>query len=204
MTRIVVQLLAAAFGTHTAQPAQLVIPPSPFQLAIPLHSVVQAAPTRWFTCRRYCQVVLLRQTALQIHRETVELAQGHLLTVPQRPHLTWKRPRLRREIRRLHKQLRHYRKQAVLPWSSRLPRWNLWMCIHHYEGSWQDAGDPYWGGLQMDRQFMWTYGADMIRKHAGGLANTWAPWEQVVVAERAYANRGFSPWPNTARYCGLL
>ena len=66
MSHIVVQLLAAAFGTSTAQPAQLIIQPAPLRLSIPLHSVVQTAPTRWFTCRRYCQVVLLRNTALRI------------------------------------------------------------------------------------------------------------------------------------------
>jgi hypothetical protein len=79
-----------------------------------------------------------------------------------------------------------------------------WLCIHRYEGSWSDAGDPYWGGLQMDRSFMATYGSDMIRRY-GGYANVWPPLQQMVVAERAHAaGRGFSPWPNTARYCGLL
>jgi hypothetical protein len=55
----------------------------------------------------------------------------------------------------------------------------------------------------MDREFMSTYGADMIRKY-GGWANLWSPRDQMVVAERAYAGRGFHPWPNTARMCGLL
>src|SRR4029078_3259970 len=32
-----------------------------------------------------------------------------------------------------------------------------WLCIHRFEGSWRDSGDPYWGGLQMDRGFMRTY-----------------------------------------------
>jgi hypothetical protein len=79
-----------------------------------------------------------------------------------------------------------------------------WLCIHRYEGSWTDAGDPYWGGLQMDRQFMWTYGADMIRRY-GGYAHLWPPYVQMRVAERARASgRGFYPWPNSARRCGLL
>jgi hypothetical protein len=30
-----------------------------------------------------------------------------------------------------------------------------------------DAGDPYWGGLQMDRGFMRAYGGDMIARHHG-------------------------------------
>lgn len=79
-----------------------------------------------------------------------------------------------------------------------------WTCIHGKEGAWNDTGDPYWGGLQMDRTFMTTYGRDMIAKY-GGWAHLWTPRDQMIVAERAYdAGRGFNPWPNTARACGLL
>ena len=79
-----------------------------------------------------------------------------------------------------------------------------WLCIHRGEGSWTDSGDPYWGGLQMDRGFMETYGADMIARYHG-YANVWPPLAQMIVAERAYASgRGFYPWPNTARACGLI
>lgn len=94
-----------------------------------------------------------------------------------------------------------------------------WLCIHNGtpmrggaahtdgsgEGPWNDSGDPYWGGLQMDRGFMAAYGADVIREHHGGLADTWTPREQMVVAERARASgRGYHPWPLTAARCGLL
>ena len=79
-----------------------------------------------------------------------------------------------------------------------------WTCIHQHEGAWNDTGDPYWGGLQMDRSFMRTYGSDVIRRHGGGLADTWTPAEQMMVAQRAYRTRGYHPWPNTARACGLL
>jgi hypothetical protein len=83
-----------------------------------------------------------------------------------------------------------------------LPRFPAWVCIHQHEGAWNDSGDPYWGGLQMDRSFMWSYGADMIRLHHGGLADTWTPAEQIIVAERAYTSgRGFGPWPNTRIPC---
>lgn len=84
-----------------------------------------------------------------------------------------------------------------------------WTCIHEHEGAWNDAGDPYWGGLQMDRGFMTTYGADVIRAHGGGLADTWSPREQMVVAERARSGsldghpRGYGPWPNTRIPCGV-
>jgi len=85
-----------------------------------------------------------------------------------------------------------------------VPHYNAWLCIHSHEGAWNDSGDPYWGGLQMDRSFMQSYGSDMIRKY-GGYANVWSPLDQMIVAERAYrAGRGFYPWPNTARYCGLI
>jgi hypothetical protein len=43
---------------------------------------------------------------------------------------------------------------------------------------------------------------DLLRR---GWANNWSPLEQMWVAERAYrSGRGFYPWPNTARYCGLI
>ena len=83
------------------------------------------------------------------------------------------------------------------------PHYHQWQCIHRYEGSWRDTGDPYWGGLQMDRQFMWTYGRDAVRRY-GGWAHRWPPLVQMWVAERAWRTRGFWPWPTTARMCGLL
>lgn len=85
-----------------------------------------------------------------------------------------------------------------------IPHLKGWLCIHSYEGSWTDSGDPYWGGLQMDRGFMDTYGKD-FQKRFHGLANVWPVWAQMAAAERAYSSgRGYGPWPNTARYCGLL
>ena len=78
-----------------------------------------------------------------------------------------------------------------------------WLCIHHFEGSWSDSGDPYWGGLQMDRGFMRTYAPRFLLRK--GWADHWTPLEQMWVAERAHrSGRGYNPWPNTARYCGLL
>jgi transglycosylase-like protein len=82
--------------------------------------------------------------------------------------------------------------------------YDQWMCIHNGEGAWDsDTGNGYYGGLQMDKGFMDTYGSDMKAKY-GGPANLWSPTDQMIVANRAYATRGFSPWPNTARACGLL
>jgi hypothetical protein len=78
-----------------------------------------------------------------------------------------------------------------------------WLCIHRYEGGWSDSGDPYWGGLQMDRGFMRTYAPRFLLRK--GWADRWTPLEQMWVAERAHRNgRGYYPWPSTARFCGLL
>jgi hypothetical protein len=76
-------------------------------------------------------------------------------------------------------------------------------CIHHYEGSWTDPGAPYYGGLQMDWNFMSAYGSDYLK--AWGTADHWPPSVQIAVAIRAYlSGRGFNPWPTSARLCGLL
>jgi len=83
------------------------------------------------------------------------------------------------------------------------PHEQAWRCIHRYEGSWRDQWDPYWGGLQMDRTFMRQYAPRHLLRR--GWAHRWTPLEQMWVAERAYrAGRGFYPWPNTARMCGLI
>ena len=120
-----------------------------------------------------------------------------------------KEGRMLRVIARNHRWLRHtmtrkirtYRSlQAV---SSTPPHYSAWLCIHSHEGSWTDDGAPYYGGLQMDWSFMSSYGGHLLR--AKGPANNWTPLEQMWVAERAYSSgRGFYPWPNTARMCGLL
>jgi hypothetical protein len=82
------------------------------------------------------------------------------------------------------------------------PHLQQFLCIHHYEGSWTDTGSPYYGGLQMDRPFQQSYGGWLYARK--GTANHWSPLEQIWVAEKALKSRGYGPWPNTARYCGLL
>jgi hypothetical protein len=83
------------------------------------------------------------------------------------------------------------------------PHESAWRCIQRYEGPWRDEWDPYWGGLQMDRSFMRRYAPRHLLRR--GWANRWTPIEQMWVAERAHrAGRGFYPWPNTARVCGLI
>lgn len=95
------------------------------------------------------------------------------------------------------------KRQAANP-----PRLRQWLCIHRYERhprqGWATAtGNGFFGGLQMNLGFQRTYGPELLRKK--GTANKWTALEQIWVAERAYrSGRGFHPWPNTARSCGLL
>jgi len=115
--------------------------------------------------------------------------------------------------RYLRKRDREYRRYVMHQWHRRAlrakrrgknpPHESAWRCIQRYEGSWRDSWDPYWGGLQMDRTFMRQYAPRYLLRR--GWANRWTPVEQMWVAERAIrAGRGFYPWPNTARMCGLI
>lgn len=92
---------------------------------------------------------------------------------------------------------------------NRPPHYDEWMCIHRHEGAWDNPGidwrgqfSGYYGGLQMDLDFQRDYGSRLLR--IKGTANNWTPIEQMWVAENAWKTRGFTPWPNTARECGLL
>ena len=77
------------------------------------------------------------------------------------------------------------------------------LCIHGGEGSWTDPNAPYYGGLQMDLGFQRTYGRWYL--NSWGTADHWAPFVQIYVAYRAIrSGRGYYPWPNTGRACGLL
>lgn len=78
-----------------------------------------------------------------------------------------------------------------------------WRCIHEHEGAWNsNTGNGYYGGLQMDTGFMHDYGREFIARW--GYAHNWPVWAQLAAAERAYhSGRGFGPWPNTRRMCGV-
>ena len=105
---------------------------------------------------------------------------------PERKIEEWKRVALRTRAR------------ALNP-----PHKGAWLCIHRLEGAWTDPNPPYYGGLQMDLSFQQTYAPGLLRRK--GTANHWTPLEQMWAAERAHrSGRGFYPWPNTARYCGLI
>src|SRR4051794_39909477 len=103
-----------------------------------------------------------------------------------------------RALRYWRRQVRYVSRLAAHP-----PHKSGWLCIHRYEGSWADTGGPYWGGLQMNREFMRTYAPRLLLRQ--GWANRWTPLEQMWVAERAFGSgRGYWPWPVTARACGLI
>jgi hypothetical protein len=106
-----------------------------------------------------------------------------------------------------------YRRHVLAQWRRRAirakrlannpPHERQWRCLQRYEGPWKDQHDPYWGGLQMDRTFMRQYAPHYLLRR--GWAHRWTPLEQMWVGERALrAGRGFYPWPNTARMCGLI
>lgn len=79
------------------------------------------------------------------------------------------------------------------------------MCIAGHESGrrWSIAtGNGYYGGLQMDRSFQKTYGPELYFRK--GTADHWTADEQIAVASRAVPSRGFHPWPNTGRMCGLI
>jgi hypothetical protein len=84
------------------------------------------------------------------------------------------------------------------------PHKRQWLCIHRFEGAWTaNTGNGFYGGLQMDLSFQRRYGGDLLARK--GTANRWSALEQMWTAERAHrSGRGFYPWPNTARSCGLL
>jgi hypothetical protein len=78
---------------------------------------------------------------------------------------------------------------------------SAFLCVHQHEGSWTDPGLPYFGGLQLDLDFQRAYGPEFLRHF--GPANHWPRSVQLAVAIRGWIARGFQPWPNTARMCGL-
>jgi hypothetical protein len=89
--------------------------------------------------------------------------------------------------------------------ASHPPHFDDWLCIHSHEASWTDhdsGRNGHFGGLQMSPEFMQGYGPELFA--AKGTADKWTPLEQMWVAERAWAVRGFHPWPETAHMCGLI
>jgi hypothetical protein len=97
------------------------------------------------------------------------------------------------------------RRAAERPMSQRVPHYEAFTCIADHEsgGRWDiSTGNGYYGGLQMDRGFQRTYAPGLYARK--GTADNWTKEEQIRAAGRAVKARGFTPWPATARVCGLL
>jgi hypothetical protein len=76
-------------------------------------------------------------------------------------------------------------------------------CVRSREGgltSVNPAG-PYYGWYQTDPNCQAAYGPEFYRRWGPGI---WPAYAQVLTAYRGWRVRGWQPWPNTARACGLL
>lgn len=110
----------------------------------------------------------------------------------------WRTHPLARGIDRARARAERYRSEA-----SRYRAEFLCIAGHESGGVWTtNTGNGYYGGLQMDPSFQMTYGPELYVLK--GTADNWTADEQIAVASRAVASRGFTPWPMTARMCGLL
>ncbi|HEU5064614.1 MAG TPA: hypothetical protein VFT86_01835 [Gaiellaceae bacterium] len=138
--------------------------------------------------RHYRQQTWRWQNVMGVSRTR---ANRSTLRHPSRTYKRWVRDLWKRRAIRAHRR------------ASNPPHKSGWLCIHRHEGQWNDPNAPYYGGLQMDISFQRTYGARLLRTK--GTADHWTPLEQMWVAEKAHrSGRGYYPWPNTARYCGLI
>jgi hypothetical protein len=196
-------LSAAAAASHTANHTPKPSPAAPEKRAQPKPAKrrAHAAPD----CAVGCHVHHQRQAVRWLRKQVVRRSQQAWLPRPRRPRLSWHPAQVRRELAFWRRKNAKTKRLARVPLARRIPRWSAWQCIAEYESGhdWHVSGGTYWGGLQMDVEFQRTYGEDMIERHHGGLANTWTPVEQIVVANRAWKTRGFQPWPVTSRICGL-
>jgi hypothetical protein len=77
----------------------------------------------------------------------------------------------------------------------------VWDLLASCESSnrWHLIGRTYSGGLQFDRPTWLAYGGGMYASIAGYASRE----EQIVVAERLRAKRGYQPWPVCSRVVGL-
>ena len=161
------------------------------------------AQARWFLAPAKAEKIKSVQWRIKAYEKNIHVGNSMLRFTKAHTELYTYKKWLR--VRRDHKWMIRFSLTRIseLKWLTRPPQYDGWMCIHRYEGSWQDANDPYWGGLQMDRSFMTSYAPSWLLKK--GWANRWTAYEQMWVAERAHSSgRGYYPWPNTARFCGLI
>lgn len=78
-------------------------------------------------------------------------------------------------------------------------------CVREHEGSWRDPNPLYWGGFQANWDFHgYGYGKrGASYRRRWGTADHWPKFRQIHMAWRGHNARGWSPWPNTSRICGL-
>lgn len=79
------------------------------------------------------------------------------------------------------------------------PAFSVWDTLARCEsqGNWSiSTGNGFFGGLQFDLQTWRAYGG-------AGMPNRASRAEQIAVAERLRAARGFQPWPACSRALGL-
>jgi hypothetical protein len=78
-------------------------------------------------------------------------------------------------------------------------------CVHSKErgaDGWATrTGNGYYGGMQADLSFQRAYGRPYLK---WGTADRWPMWAQLHMAYNGWIARGWEPWPNTAKACGLL
>lgn len=130
----------------------------------------------------------LRCARAQLHHARSELR--HPTTRNSPAYWRWRERVARRWIRRAHYRLSH----PPLKYRA------LWLCIHHYEGAWNDADsghNGHYGGLQMTDP--WTvYGHVLVTR-----ADYLSPYAQMHAAETGWkmvvARQGYS----YARYTWL-
>lgn len=79
--------------------------------------------------------------------------------------------------------------------------WPAANCVHNKEAPWHYHG-YFDGGMQMDTEFQGDYGRVYLNRW--GDAGNWPVWAQLHASFKGWLSRGWYPWPNTARACGLL
>lgn len=191
-------------------------------LILCLAALVFTAPAAQANSRAEDRVALL-QRGINFYRQATWRWQLEALRQPTRTSYTERRAHsvvyLRWVLR-----LWYHRWLAAKQHATNPPHLGEWLCIHsgikggrwspkleylgggiivgQGEAPWHYDGGTYDNGLQMDSGFQSDYGARLLRSVGPGYK--WSPWQQMWVAEKAYRTRGFYPWPNTARACGLI
>lgn len=109
----------------------------------------------------------------------------------------------------------HMRRYYLRQWTARhrqaisLQRRWLWsrawyqaaMCVHRGEGAWtSNTGNGFYGGMQFDYSTWLSNGGGRFAAYA----HLATPVEQLTVTYWTWQRRGWYPWPNTARACGLI